>query len=230
VRRRALDLTFSALLREQSEAELSRARQHRLAAGSSATAADAAAAAAAAAAAGGGALVVATKSQRGGSTSSSTAAHMPLVPWGGGGGGGGAAAAAAAAGGGGGWGGSDSPPAGGGAHSRVAAVFGRGGGGGSSRGAGGGLTAALTGPDYSSWEGLWGSFGSMAPRRMLPLLQVRCVVCVGACGCAGTPHAHTVPLSCVTSCQHLTCCVALPAPRVLPLCALPVPCMAHSLR
>lgn len=32
--------------------------------------------------------------------------------------------------------------------------------------------AALSGPDFSSWEGLWNSLATMAPKRMLPLLQV----------------------------------------------------------
>lgn len=36
--------------------------------------------------------------------------------------------------------------------------------------------SAAAGPDYSSWEALWTSLGAMAPKRMLPLLQVSVVL------------------------------------------------------
>jgi hypothetical protein len=36
-----------------------------------------------------------------------------------------------------------------------------------------GRASGITGPDVSSWEGLWCSLTAMSGRRMLPLLQVR---------------------------------------------------------
>lgn len=58
--------------------------------------------------------------------------------------------------------------------------------------------AALGGPDYSSWEGLWASLGSMAPKRMLPLLQVG--------GTKKQRHTHLLGRSCAPAAFDCCCC------------------------